>query len=331
MLTSSILTVFIEAIAIICLNMREILGFRLSKGVFARHLSQSCNNYPSKVSIKQYSASYEIKHLLLDDYGKKCRVTYIDENPSGHPGPPLVIVGGTAQTINTYTMHIKPIAKSRRLVIIEMRGQGSTELQSQYATMRQHVSDLHSITDALGIQAMDLSGFSFGGRLAVAFAAHHPHKVSKLSVTGTPLHRPRLGGLVLRSWQEALERGNLRDCAWSFILNGYSADFIEKYADKLPALVDMVLEANKVDRLYDLVRFSGEGGLEYTVPHCAPLVQCPTQIIAAMEDRIAGYEPVLELQSVFKDVASVTTIKAGHLAPFEQPVAWRKALLTFLG
>eukprot|EP01031_Cornospumella_fuschlensis_P028100 gene28100-33932_t len=311
--------------------MRVNLGFRFSKGATVRYLSHSVARHPSKAGVKQYSASFEVKHLFIEDFGKRSRVSYIDENPSGHSGHPLVIVGGTAQTINTYTMHIKPIAKSRRLVIIEMRGQGSTELDTRYATMRQHVEDLHAVTEALGIRTLDLSGFSFGGRLAIAFAAHHPGKVARLSVTGVPLHRPRLGALVLRSWQEALQRGNLRDCAWSFILNGYSSEFIEKYADKLPGLVDMVLEANKVERLYDLVRLSGEGGPEYAVPHCAPLIQCPTQIIAATEDRIAGHESVLDLQGVVRNVTNVTSLRAGHLAPFEQPVAWRKALLDFLG
>ena len=38
--------------------------------------------------------------------------------------PPLVILGGTAQTINSYGPHILNISKSRRLIIPELRCQG---------------------------------------------------------------------------------------------------------------------------------------------------------------------------------------------------------------
>lgn len=281
---------------------------------------------------KLYSGSYTMRTLLLDDHGDTRGVTYVDEGKCSGSSPPIVILGGTAQTINTFTLHIKPLAKLTRVIVVELRGQGSTDLKSEHASMKQHVSDVRSILSALGLRSANLAGFSFGGRVALAFAAHHPTFVNKLSLTGVCHTRPKLGELIIRSWADALQRGNLRECAWSFVINGYSNGFIEHYHAKLPSFVDMVVSGNDPRKLHDLIRLShstDEGDAPFAISTCTPKVQCPTQVIAAAEDRIAGYQATLDLAQRISSCTSTVSMQAGHLAPFEQPLVWRKAVSDF--
>lgn len=281
--------------------------------------------------LKTYSSSYQLKTLEIDDLGgKKGLVSYIDEDCPDSPHPPLVLLGGTGQTINTFTPHIQGLRRQRRLVIVEMRGQGRTSLDSAHCNMPQLMQDLRTILHAIGIEQMHLCGFSFGGRVALTFAAQQPAMVRRLSVTAVPLHRPALGKLIIQSWEDALSRGNLRECAWSFLLNGYSADFIGKHHGKLPAFMDFVMKSNNITNLHNLVKFShADFGEEYSLPHCAAKIACPTQIIAATEDRIAGYHETVLLAQTIKD-CHLDTMQSGHLAPFEDPQAWRSKLLRFL-
>lgn len=122
-----------------------------------------------------------------------------------------------------------------------------------------------------------------------------------------------------------------RACAWSFILNGYSSKFVEKFYDRLPQFVDMVIDSNDPEKLANLMRYSHINDVsdEYSVPSCASKLRCPVQIIGATEDRIAGIDTVRMLAdqipgSIFEEM------ETGHLAPFEDPMRWRNLVIKYL-
>eukprot|EP01040_Poterioochromonas_malhamensis_P003784 gene3784-4042_t len=287
--------------------------------------------------VKTYSESYTLKTLEITDVDAiQRKVNYIDESPKtdGHNLPPLVIIGGTAQTINTFLPHIQTIRRKRRLIIFELRGQGQTELDSNHCTMIQLVADVNSILQSLQVPKIHLAGFSFGGRVALAFTATHPKVVEKVSITGVPLVRPALGKMILQSWEDSLTRGNLRECAWSFLINGYSEAFLNQYGSKILSYLDIIIAANKIDRLRNLIRFSHVMSEDdpLSIPNSCRQITCPVQIIAAKYDRIAGYEDCLKLaDAVPHSRIELASMNTGHLAPFEDPVNWRNHLLKFLG
>ena len=68
------------------------------------------------------------------------------------PNPPLVILLGTAQTIETYSPHISALSKHRRVIIPELRGQGKTQLNTTHASMEQHVADFCNFLKTLDVQ-----------------------------------------------------------------------------------------------------------------------------------------------------------------------------------
>lgn len=192
------------------------------------------------------------------------------------------------------------------------------------------------------LSTVDLVGFSFGGRVAISVAAHHPHLVRKLSVTGVPYTRPALGTMIINSWAELLSRGNLRDCAWSFLINGYSPEFIDKHHDKFSCFVDMIVESNDPQRLYNLIEQSKQQSSlpsssssstpidEFSVSACVGRIHCPTQVIGSRLDRIAGFSSVEELARSIPGAVLHEVPHAGHLMPFEKPAEWRRLVLTFL-
>lgn len=283
-----------------------------------------------KMSIGQVQPSI----LNVRDHDDSVKpVYYLDRSNSQDAAlPPLVVLGGTAQTIDTYAPHINQIAKTRRLIIPELRGQGRTELDPLGCSLLQLTDDLSNILDGLGVEQVDLSGFSFGGRVALAYAAHNPHRVRKLAVTAIPLTRPVLGKLVLESWMDGLKRGNIRECAWSFLINGYSNDFLERNADRLPLYVDMVAMSNDPHKVYNLIYHSGKATDQddpFSIPHCADHIRCPTLVIGAAQDRIAGVEPVRQLARRIAG-SEYVEMNTGHLAPFEDPLVWRRHLLDFM-
>jgi pimeloyl-ACP methyl ester carboxylesterase len=269
------------------------------------------------------------KLSLQDVDGAYRNVNYIDVG-SDREKPPIVLLCGTAQTVNTFIQHTRHFSKNRRLVIVEMRCQGETELLSDYGTMLQHQIDFMNVMESLEIERADLIGFSFGGRLALAIAANYPGFASKISLSGVPLKRPVLGEYILHSWVEGLQHGHLRHCAWSFLLNGYSEEFIVKNEKRLEKYVDMICDANCPTKIYHLIANSHIAHEDKdSIASCASKVTCPTQIIGATQDRIAGYDTVRDLADAIPG-SRFDTIDSGHLCLFEKPVEWRNFVLEFL-
>ena len=130
---------------------------------------------------------------------------------------------------------------------------------------------------------------------------------------------------------DGLSRGNMRECAWSFIINGYSKEFLEKNYERLSLYVDMIVQANDPTKVFNLIHQSAKTfpGDPYAIPQCAEKIQCPTQVIAAKQDRIAGFEPVHQLAQHISQCEYIE-MNTGHLAPFENPLVWRKHLMDFM-
>jgi hypothetical protein len=192
-------------------------------------------------------------------------------------------------------------------------------------------------------------------------AAHRPELVRRLSISGVPLHRPLLGRFILNSWIDGLSRGNMRECAYSFLLNGYSAAFMEAHYKRLPSFVDIVVKANDPVKLLNLLQSNhnqpavGEFD-DFSTLHCSKMVRCPTQLIGFTEDRLAGLEGVQQLAESIaasgmltlppspassQEATSISTptsasepemvtMRSGHLGPYEAPLEWRKHVLSFL-
>ena len=241
---------------------------------------------------------------------------------------PLVLLCGTAQTITTWAPHLRSLSQSNRLIIPEMRGQGQTELLSTHSTLSQHIEDLYSFLIQNNLTKINLCGFSLGGRICVAFASKYPQYINKLSITGVPLNRPGLGQLILQSWKEGLEHNEYQSIAWSFILNGFSNQFLYKNYKTIPKLINNLMEENNLNKLKDLLQHSNASLSSFINKESFTF---PIQIIYSDEDRLAGNNSERELGNYLSNQSEFLFIEhCGHLIPFEKPTQWRTNLIAFL-
>lgn len=285
------------------------------------------------------SSSFNSKFVQIYDVdGVPRNIHYVDICPtpnskSNTTHPPLIIIGGTAQTISTYSQHIKQLSKFRRVLMPEMRCQGTmTELDPTHGNIDRHCIDFVSFLKAVNISTpIDFLGFSFGGRVGITVAALYPDLISRLSVTGVPLIRPTLGEEILSSWRDYLALGQYYECGESFMRNGYSEEFLLKNSAKMDTFIQFVLDSNNMDRVHQLlVQSHPRNDSElYSLEACAKRVKCKTQVIAATQDKIAGFESVRQLAQSIEN-ASFAEMEHGHLAPFENPAVWRKLVTDFL-
>ena len=246
---------------------------------------------------------------------------------------PLLLIPGSAQGIDTWSPHVRPLIRSRRLIIPELRCHGvTTTLLSAPSTVEQLASDIQALVEQLGVPEVDLCGFSLGGRVALAYSVFPGNRVRRVSVTGVPLKRPPLGRVIIRSWLNGLENNELNATSWSFVLNGYSDAYITRNHDKVDKFVKAVVHSNSCARLRDLFRCSLEEADHdaYSVINCASRITCPLQIVGGALDRISDEPSMMDLhQNVSKSRLDII-MNSGHLAPFEYPAQWRNVVLDFL-
>lgn len=96
-------------------------------------------------------------------------------------GDPVVLLHGSFMTItNNWTGWIGELAKTRRVIAIEMQGHGRTADINRDFSDENLADDVAALLDYLKIPSADLIGYSLGGGVAMQCAIRHPEKVRKV-------------------------------------------------------------------------------------------------------------------------------------------------------
>jgi len=106
-------------------------------------------------------------------------------------GDPLVLIHGGLTTIGEMQGWIQPLAKTRKVVAVEMQGHGHTVDTDRPLSFSQFGDDIAALLDHLGIKQADVAGHSFGAACAIRTAIQHPDRVRRLVVISTPHARSR--------------------------------------------------------------------------------------------------------------------------------------------
>lgn len=99
-------------------------------------------------------------------------------------GPPVVLVHGWTLDRRAWRPQVEALSKRFRAIAFDRRGFGRSSAPPDPA---REPADISAIADALRLDRFALVGMSQGARVALAFAARHPGRVSALALQGAPL------------------------------------------------------------------------------------------------------------------------------------------------
>ena len=262
--------------------------------------------------------------------------------PEGGPtNRPVVMLGGTAQTIQSLVGHAQHFSHTRDCLQYEARGQGlNTQLPLEVCDLDQHAQDFIDLTTTLrssGVlpaSRIDLVGFSFGARVCLAIAARAPELVGSVVLTGVPADRGAVGRTILRGWQSSLSAGNLEAFVWQSIVDGHSESFITRHESRLEGWVASAVRQNRVEAIQALVEQSHFDSEEHPQHSCVLArrvadLGLPVLTIGASLDRIAPPRQVERLSAIGQWPCSIVE-GAGHSVLIEQPRIWRDLVTNFL-
>jgi pimeloyl-ACP methyl ester carboxylesterase len=101
-------------------------------------------------------------------------------------GEPLVLIHGGLTTIGEMQGWVQPLAKTRRVIAVEMQGHGRTADTDRPMSFTTLGDDIAVLLDHLEIPKADLVGHSFGGASAIRAAIQRPEKVRRLVAISSP-------------------------------------------------------------------------------------------------------------------------------------------------
>jgi pimeloyl-ACP methyl ester carboxylesterase len=96
-------------------------------------------------------------------------------------GEPVVLLHGAFMAItDDWRVWISELAKTRKVIAVEMQGHGRTADIKRDMTYENLSDDVAGLLDQLKIERADIIGYSLGGVVAMQCAIRHPEKVRKV-------------------------------------------------------------------------------------------------------------------------------------------------------
>ncbi len=99
-------------------------------------------------------------------------------------GPPTVVLHGGPGAHHDYLLPgFDALATGRQLIYYDQRGGGRSPVPRDAAVgWQEHVADLEALRQVWGLEQLTITGYSWGGLLALLYATEHPDRVDRLAL-----------------------------------------------------------------------------------------------------------------------------------------------------
>lgn len=214
-----------------------------------------------------------------------------------------------------------------RLVSLDWRGFGESEIISEISTMELLAGDVAGLVDLLGIQQAILCGLSMGGYVAFAFLRKYPQRVAGLILADT---RPGADTPEGRANREHVARlaetqgaGAIADHQVPLLLSEYT----RHYHPEVEIRVRQMIEAATPQGIAAASR-----GMAQRADSTDLLagITCPTLVIAGEHDALIPPDLAQGYASKIPGAQFAAIPNAGHLSNLEQPEIFLSILVGFL-
>src|SRR4051794_38547249 len=108
----------------------------------------------------------------------------------GEGGTPLLLLhGGLFDIEEQFGALLPALSAGRRVVGIDLQGHGRTNDIDRPLSVANLAADAVAVLDQLGLEQVDVFGFSLGGAVAVELAVSHPERVRRLIASSISISR----------------------------------------------------------------------------------------------------------------------------------------------
>ena len=250
-------------------------------------------------------------------------------------GPPLVRAG----TWLTHVEHdatsplsahwCEELAKRHLYVTYDGRGCGLSDRVVGDLSLDLFVADLEAVVDGLGLERFPLLGMSMGAPVAVAYAAKHPERVSRLILHGG---FPRSYLSVTNPDPRVLEEADVlfksARLGWGTGSPALRQVFVAKIIGQpTEAQRQAFEERQRVTSTAEVAEQYLRAMFAFDVKALAPRVSCPTLAFHSRGDQLVILEQGRKLAALIPGARFVPLDSQNHV-PFREEPAWQVLVAT---
>jgi pimeloyl-ACP methyl ester carboxylesterase len=104
-------------------------------------------------------------------------------------GPAVVFLPGINLSHEVWNREVAELVSSHRLLTLDLRGHGASGKPAGDHSYETHARDVDALLTARGVERAVLVGWSFGGAVALRYAASYPERVAGLVLVGAAAPR----------------------------------------------------------------------------------------------------------------------------------------------
>jgi 3-oxoadipate enol-lactonase len=246
---------------------------------------------------------------------------------SSGQGAPVAFLNGVLMTVDSWKLQTHEVSRRFRCVMHDFRGQLRSSKPDEPWTLEDHARDFKALLDHLGIERCHIVGTSYGGEVAMIFAAAWPERVRSLTVIASVSELgPDTEGIV-RDWRRAA-----LEAPMSLYRIMLPTTFSPGFIAANPGLVELG-EARLQSCDEDFFRaFAGliDAFCALDISPLLVRIRCPALIIAGEKDRLKPPRYSQIIADGIVDSRLLVAPGAGHAVVLEQPGWVNGELMDFM-
>ncbi len=253
------------------------------------------------------------------------RVRYVDVGR----GPPVVLIHGFASSLETWTGVIPVLAKSHRVIALDLKGFGWSDRPEGDYSPAAEADLVWALLDRLGVGRAALVGHSWGASVVLAMALAHPERTTRIALYDAWVYAdqlptffylaraPVLGEAMFALWYDERPDDKLEHAF-------YDKDHIPQ------ALVDAVEKAldRPGTRYAALAAVRGQRFEDVEARYRT--ITKPTLLLWGREDEVARLSEGERLSRELPNSRLIVYPRCGHFPMIEAAAASTRDLASFL-
>jgi len=231
----------------------------------------------------------------------------------------LVVVPGWISNIEIFweDAHVarffERLSTFTRLILFDKRGTGLSDRGTEAATLEERMEDVRAVLDAVGSSRAALLGYSEGGTMCILFAATYPNRTDALITIGSYARRLRAPDYpYFTTREEGLAAIEAAAADWGGPV--WAEIRIPSVADD-PIVMNWWAKFLRMSASAEAAAALQRMNLEIDVRHVLPMVQAPTLLIHAKDDRGVPVGASRQMAEVIPNATLIELDSPDHL-PF---------------
>jgi pimeloyl-ACP methyl ester carboxylesterase len=251
---------------------------------------------------------------------KNTKISYTDQGK----GTAVILLHGFLENKSMWDKYITTLAKTNRVITIDLLGHGETECLGYVHVMEDQADMVYAVLIFLRLRKVVLVGHSMGGYVALAFAELYPDHIKGLFLLNSTARADSDERKINRDRAIVCVKQDYTNFVRMSIANLFSEDNRELLAKEIEKTKKEALKTPLQGIVASLEGMKIRKDREVLL-HFAPY---PIQLVLGKKDSVLNYDETVD--QIEGTEVELTSFPDGHMSHIENEKELKKVMVDFL-